>query len=175
MKKKIGLILLLVVTVLITGCSLLEPTKKEQDKEQEVSNEQVIKEEGYTVTLGKDFTKGEVDNFDVFYQNEKIGFTSVREQFDTLASININKDSTLKEYGEKIITANNILNTFEESEDGSYMYTTYTKIVTNPYYYYTVIKKGSDSFWLFNFFCSKDDEENELSKIEKYAATIKVE
>ena len=43
------------------------------------------------------------------------------------------------------------------------------------FYYYTVVKKGTDSFWLFNFFCRKSDKDQELANIEKYAATLKVD
>ncbi len=176
MKKKTGLILLLVVSLLITGCSLFNANETKEEEKKEVSNEQVIKEEGYSITFSKDFEKKEIDGFDTFYQNEKIGFTSLRERFETLAAININKDSTLAEYGEKIIEANKILNTFKPSKDESYMYTTYEKFITNQtFYYYTVVKKGTDSFWLFNFFCRKSDKDQELANIEKYAATLKVD
>lgn len=161
--KKIGIVLLLLVAFLMTGCSLF-------------SNEKEIKEDGYSITLTKDFEKGEVEDFDVFYQSNKVGFTSTKETFQSLEKLNITKDSTLEEYGEVIKSTNNIIKKFQESSDKSYMYVDYEKLIElKPYYYYTVIKKGSDGFWLFNFFCSKDDKDEELSNIEKYASSIQVD
>ena len=164
MKKKISIVLLfLLVFLMVTGCSLF-------------SNEKVIKEDGYSITLTKDFTKGQIEEFDVFYQTQTVGFTSLKETFPELEKIDITENSTLAEYGEKVRSANNILKRFQESSDGNYMYVDYEKIVElKPFYYYTVIKKGNDGFWIFNFFCSKDDKDKELSNFEKYASTIKFE
>ena len=161
--KKIGIVLLLLVAFLITGCSLF-------------SNEKEIKEDGYSITLTKDFKKEEVDDFDVVFQSSKVGFTSTKETFQSLEKLNITKDSTLEEYGEVVRSTNNIIKRFEESSDGNYMYVDYEKLIElKPYYYYTVIKKGNDGFWLFNFFCSKDDKDEELSNIEKYASSIQID
>ena len=161
--KKYSIFLLLLVAFFVTGCSLF-------------SNEKVIKEDGYSITLTKDFKKGKVEGFDVVYQNNKVGFTSTRENFQSLEKLNITKDSTLEEYGKVIRSTNNIIKQFQESSDGNYMFVDYEKLIElKPYYYYTVIKKGSDSFWLFNFFCSKDDKDEELSNIIKYASTIKID
>ena len=163
MRKKIILIsTLLIITLLISGCFK--------------SNTKLIKEDGYTIQVTDDFKKREIENFDTYYENEKVGFTSLKESFEDLAIVDLNEDSLLSDYGKSVAANNDSLETFKESKDGKYMYANYEATASGKdFFYYSVIKKGTDGFWLFNFFCLKSDKNEQLSNIEKWASSIEVE
>jgi len=162
MKKK--LIGLFVVTLLLlTGCGLGG-----------AKNSKVFDEGNFKITLNENFEKKTLASATYYYENNKdtMGLTVLLETYDSLSALNMNKDTTLKEYADVIIKQ---MPSATMKTEGNFMYFTYSKPVSGSnYFYMATMFKGEKGFYLLNFFCFDKDKDTNLDKFLSWAKTVEV-
>ena len=164
MKKVFRIFAIVCVCLVVSGCV------GEKEKEKNFSGN------GFSITLTENFQEKEIISVTNYYQSINAIVTALKEEFTLLEAVGINKDSTIEEYANVIAYNNQKDYDFKKNTDLDYLYFTYEATVSGKdYYYYAVIKKGSDSFWLINFACLKGDADDFQPKFEKWASTIKVD
>lgn len=163
--KKVALLLAVVASCFfVSGCFGGEAKSKEFSKD------------GFHITLTEDFYEKEIISFTHYYESSSAIVTALKEDFTNLELIGLDKDSTLEEYAEAVATANGSSYDFKMNNAQNYLYFTYNATVSGKkYYYYGVIKKSDDAFWLINFACFDDEKDDYQPKFEKWAATIKID
>lgn len=163
MKKIVGVFVIICACFLVSGCS-------DQVKDKNFTGR------GFSITLTEDFQEKEIATATNYYESMEAIVTALKEEFTLLEAIGIDKDSTMEEYAELIAYNNKKDFEFKKNENSDYLYFTYDSTVNGKdFYYYGVIKKGSDSFWLINLACQKEKEKEFQPKFEKWASTIKVD
>lgn len=164
MKKIFGIVTILFASLLVTGCFGENVVDKE------------FSANGFTITLTEDFYEKELITVTNYYVSNGAIVTALKEEFTTLESVGLDSDSTLEEYAKAVEANNNGNYDFKMNEKSNYLYFTYNATINSKdYYYYAVIKKGSDSFWLINFACFEDEKAQYQPKFEEWASTIKVD
>ncbi len=155
MKK---LVCLLLVGFLLTGCALLNNTK-------------TYTSNGISVTMDSGFYEKELVSQTVYLESKDAIFTALKEDYASLAAVNITKDSTLKDYTDIVKTVNGMTESFTE-KDGL-IYATYEKNVSGKDFFYLVTAyKTDDAFWLVNFACNKKDKAKFEPKFIEWAKTV---
>lgn len=163
MKKLIIIALALTLSIgLISGCAS-EPEDK------------VFSRAGLTITLTDRFTdvtgtEG-TEQFTVSYGSEadRVGILALKEEFSIFEAAGISTDISLSEYAQMVIDGNG-QNCRVEQNDGL----TYFTYDNNGFTYYSVVYRGSDAFWLIQFFASVEDYGNMTSNIRRWAQTVDV-
>ncbi len=143
----------------------------------EVSNSKEFVENGFSITLTEDFVKKEIVSATYYYESIDSIAMALKEEFSTLESIGLTENSSVEDYA-KAVLANNKMTGKEinYSDDNKYIYFDYEKEVNGSnMYYFAVLKKGSDAFWLMNFACKADQKADLQDNFHEYASSIKVD
>lgn len=155
MKKICTLILMMVLLLNLTSCSLLGMISKDFT----VSD--------MTITLTNGFVEKDVVNFTTTYQSTNVVVFVLEEYKTQLGGV-----SDLDEYIELILEANMFYDIDYKKED-SYVYYEYEKEVSGKdYYYYARAYETEDSFWLVQFACFANKKDKLFDDITKYADSI---
>lgn len=114
-------------------------------------------------------------NYDKFYlcQKPAVGF---------IVSKNATQFSMFtdeKAYAQAIMLSNNVTAEIKEMQDNknqiTYYFTYNTEVSGSSFTYFTVIKKGSDAYWLCQFYCFEQEYSSLQNQIMNWAKTIVVE
>lgn len=131
---------------------------------------------GLSITLPNNFHEKEFMGITCYLQSQNSLFTAIKEPFSLLSSVGINQNSTLEEYA-NVVLSQNVLSSEISSKDGL-TYFTYTRspesIDTMTFYYFAVVLKGSDSFWLCQFACLTSKQAEYQQTFFDWAKTIVV-
>ncbi len=160
MKKNIIKIsCLLVVSILLVGCSLFGPAQKEYSKN------------GISIKLDDNMEYVNQPDYAIALKNENVTIFAKRYTIDGLIAQNINKDSTLKEYSETLKIITGIRSDMKEKDGISYM--DYEKEVENKTVYYRVAlyKEKDIAFWSVIFAFKNENELN--NNFIRWAKTVK--
>lgn len=130
--------------------------------------------EGLTVSLPSDVEEWDPEGFTKAYLNSSILFTCVKETHDEIASVGF-ENVTLEEYAELSQIAYEIDTPYSIDTYGN-LSTNYTSDVDGDlYYYYVVIREGSDCFWTATFACLESDKDIYADQFAQWGSTITVE
>lgn len=118
---------------------------------------------------------GEIEGFDWFLCDPNAGVPALsvaREDAADLAVINETMETlTLEEYAAISAEAYG-LNPYAPDDYGN-LYNVFTREIDGAtYFYYVVVKKGTDAFWTCNFACPAADYEQYLPQFMVWAASI---
>lgn len=157
MKKRKILILLIILTIsFITGCS----------------NEKEYNKNGISITMTKGLFYKHHPNATIYYENDEIFFIGLEEKFEDLMELDLNNETTIKEYAQEIFI--NREESFDLIKDENLYYYTYEYEINNTtFYYVSTIHKSNKGFWICNFACDKKDKEKYHDLFIKWAKTIK--
>lgn len=157
MNKKI-LVLLGVFALILCGCD-------QKIKEKEYENNH------FKITMQEGFYEKDLAAATIYYESSNVLFTSIKESFEDLAIVGLDKDSTIDEYA-KVVMANNKAE-YDLQEKNDITYFTYEKeIQGKEFYYLTSIFKTNDAFWLISFGCESKNKEIYESNFIKWLNTI---
>lgn len=158
-----------------------DTTKQEDNSSNDTKNPIIdtskeYSKDGFSIKLDGYFKETELEGVNVFYQGATTGLTALKEDFKTLNLVGYGENSTLEEYGKLVLKANK----FEGQElipiNDNLIYFEYNRTIDDiDYYYLGVVTKGSDAFWLVNFFCADLTKGINKDKFITWAKTIKVE
>ncbi len=131
---------------------------------------------GLSITLNNGFIEKEIVGQTYYLQSTNIIFTATKELFtelDESGAFTDAKNKTLKNYANLIISLNRLSSQIKEDND--LVYFSYTKSVSGQsYYYFAVMQKGTDAFWLCQFACLSKNKDKYTPKFIDYAKTITV-
>lgn len=102
---------------------------------------------------------------------------ALKEEYSTFKEAGYDTDTmTTSDYAELVITANMLEGSEVMKDAEGNEYFTYTNESNGrTYFYYAVVRKGSDAFWLCQFACLDKNTEKYTPKFTEWAKTIIVE
>lgn len=95
-----------------------------------------------------------------------------KEDFSTLADIGISKDSTLTDYANAVIHANELRDTTVEERDGVVCFIYEATTGKKTYAYLATVQKSDDAFWLIQFSAIKDKFDEKEATFLTYAKSV---
>ena len=134
------------------------------------ANEKVFDKGDFKITLTDEFKEDSHETVTYFFLSNKIGVSALRESFDDLAIVGLDSESSLEEYTNAVLRANEKNSEFKK-EDNFYYFTYDSEVDGTTYHYLSALFKGENNFWLVNFFGLKNNLEKTFLE---YARTIKV-
>lgn len=161
MKKCLKYFSILLLVVLLTGCSFL----KEEEKTYKVN--------GIKITMANDMIEKDLVSQTAYLEGNEVIFTALKETLTDLNQVGITEESSLKDYANLILTGNKLDAKLIEDETNNITYFTYEKEISGKNFYYLAsVYKTNDAFWLTNIACEKKNEEKYKDKFLKWASTI---
>lgn len=158
-KKRIGIIVLMMFCVLLGGC--FNSVVKQKD----------YSSHGFNIKMDDGMTEKDIATSTAAWVGEKAIVTALKEEFSILKSIDIDEDSTIKDYAEAVIKNNKA--DYELQEKDGMNYFEYEQTISGKeYYYFAVIYKADDGFWLVNFACDSSDKSTYQEKFVEWAKTV---
>jgi len=155
-KRILKNILILIIIVLLTGCS----------------DEKIYKRNGISITMMKGLFYKEHPNASIYYENNEIFFIGLKEKYEDLIKLDLNNETTIEEYVQEIFI--NREESFDLIKDENLYYYTYDYEIDNTVFYYiSTIHKSNDGFWICNFACKKTDKDKYHDLFIKWAKSIK--
>ena len=152
------LLVTLVCSLLLCSCNLLTESEK------------TFTDSGMTITLTSGFEKNEQDGFTVTYASSKIVVFALKEDFT-----NFDADTTLEEYADLVLAANQLTDTTVTTENGLTSFTYESEVDGVSYSYLATVHEGEDAFWLIQFATKTNDFEANKEAIITYAKSITLE
>lgn len=133
-------------------------------------------EAGISITLTDKFYEKNIVSQTLYLESTDVIFTALKETFTILESVSSEPSELTKvEYAELVKQNNSLSAETIEDTANNLVYFTYTKLVSGKnFYYFAVVEKGSDAFWLCQFACEQKNESSFTSKFIKWAKTIVV-
>ena len=129
---------------------------------------------GLTITLTVDFYEKNHVSFTGCYESQEMLVLTLKEEFTILEEIDFSKDSTVEDYLELVISANEHSAKIAE-KDGIPYFTYESSAAGKDFKYMATAVKSSDAFWLVQFAVHKEDFNKYEDTMFKYAASIKVD
>lgn len=112
-------------------------------------NPKTFSDSGLQITLTDSFRKVKVDGYDVCFENRDAAVLCLKEPFTLMEGL---EDYSLQDYGELVISNNKFDHSVTLQKDNDRTYFTFTSNVDGDvYYYYAVVFKSTDAFWLLQF------------------------
>lgn len=128
--------------------------------------------QGMEITLTDRFAEAEAAGYTVCYSSGETAVFALREAFDAREGFG---DLTVAEYG-ALVLANNGLDktvTLEEADGLTSFGYEYTNPSTGEtFYYYTVLRKGPDAFWMVQFTALAENARENLPQYRQWAKSI---
>ena len=132
---------------------------------------------GITVRLPEGYSKFNMDGFTYALFNDDTFFFAMRESFaDLYDKHKLSSDASLAEYAQLVANGNGIQTRIilNSKDDLYFVYGTKSEDGTEHFFYATV-KRGSDAFWLCQFACPIDKQEEMSEQFDLWADKIKVD
>ena len=164
MKKFTALLLAVVMLFALTGCM-----KKAYEY-----NPKEFSKSGMTITLTEAFRVYNDDLGDILiaYESKEVLVSVLKEEF---ASVEGFGDFTVDEYAELWVTANKEYSPETPKTADGLVQTKYTADVDGTnFVYFTVMFKGPDAFWTFQFACVEKNYENYAPHFVQWAKSVKL-
>lgn len=161
-KKRIGIIVLMMFCVMLGGC--FNPIEKQKD----------YSSHGFNIKMDDGMTEKDLATATATFMNDKAVVTALKEEFTLLEAIDIDEKSSIEDYAEAVIKNNKA--DYELKEKDGINYFEYEKTVSGKdYYYYAVVYKSHDAFWLVNFACEKNNKTEYQEKFFEWAKSVTFE
>ena len=158
MKRFFALLFLaLVCALLLCGCTVTPKT---------------FEKGGMSITLTSAFSELKQEGLTVAYESKKAVVLVYKENFETLASVNLNADSTVEEYAAAVLKAQQLDGTTVQSENGLTYFTYERSAGRSTYAYFVTVHKSASAIWLIQFGCATDELEEMYPSFVTYAQSI---
>lgn len=158
-KKRTGIIILMIFSLLIGGCFNSSLKQKEYSSH------------GFNIKMDDDMALKDIVSTTVSYMNDKAAVSALREEFSILETVGLSSSSTISDYAAAVIESNN--NDYELKEKDGLNYFEYEQAISGKdYHFYVVIYKSEDAFWLVTFTCDKKHKNEYQDKFFKWAKTV---
>lgn len=132
----------------------------------------VFAAEDLEITLNDQFAPANVAGFTASYGNGEAAVYVLREDF---ASFEQGEDLTVADYGAMVLKNNGLTDVTQLTEEGTFEYRFTQKETGASYYYYCVVRKGADAFWLVQFAVPARVQEQYASQFPQWAQSIVLE
>jgi hypothetical protein len=165
MKKILKVLSIVLLITIICGCSQIA---KVNTKEYSVDELKITMADGMVEKSAVGYTK--------YLEAKDYSFALVKETFEDYknANLEINENSSVKEYMEFVLDANGINS--DLIENNNLIYTKYTKTISSNDYFYMVFGyKSDDSFWIVNLYCFEKDKDNYENTFIEWAKSVHFE
>ena len=156
--SKAALAVVLVCTLMLSGCSLFNPDEKSFSKA------------GMTVTLTEAFVETDVVNYTATYVSTKVMVYALKEEFSLFDS----ETDTLDKYIDLIKQINNFDNQVETDEDLKYIIVE-TEANGDKYTYIVAFYEADDAFWMIQFGTKSVNFDKYKDDMLKYAKSVKLD
>ena len=156
--SKAALAVVLVFTLMLSGCSLFEPDEKSFSKA------------GMTVTLTEAFVEQDVVNYTATYVSTKIMVYALKEEFSLLGS----ETDTLDKYIDLIKEINDFDDKVETDEGLKYIIVE-TEGNGDKYTYIVAFYEADDAFWMIQFGTKSSNFDKYKDDMLKYAKSVKLD
>lgn len=168
---KKGLIILLVAFIVGSGSGKLVTSLLLSDV---MVESEVFSFDEMKITLTNEFAETDVDGYTVCYVSEKVLVLALKESYELVDGF---ENYTLEEYGNLVITNNNLESKCQlQSDDGltyfKYQYTDSEKNTT--YDYFSVVYKGTDAFWMMQFVTDEEDTADYQQHLAEWAKSVEL-
>ena len=158
MKKYIKILSIVLLVLVICGCSLLKESEK------------TYTANGISITMKKGFYEKDYVSLTTYFESEDAIFTALKESFTDLEEAGLSANSTLNEYIQAVKEGNQL--DTEIIEDDGLLYMTYEKEISNKdFFYLATVYKTDDAFWLINFACESKNKNTLKPQFLKWAKT----
>ncbi len=134
--------------------------------------EKVFSSDGIKITLTDAFKKTSIENYTVCYDSKDVAVFVLQEKFDLLEGLS---DYSIDDYGQASITVNTAAEgaTLKKTDGLTYYDYTYENTEKNiTYYYFTVLYKASDSFWMVQFATPEENKDDFTPKFIEWAKSV---
>lgn len=126
--------------------------------------------EGMQITLTDAFHEADNSYFDVCYDSKDVAIFCLREPFTLQEDF---EDYSLQEYGDLMLENNNFESSVKIQTGVGLTYFTYTTDVGgNVYYYYAVLYKTTDAFWMLQFSTLEKNVEKYQPEFVQWAKSV---
>lgn len=157
--KKVGIIILIVFSLVIGGC--FNSSLKQKD----------YASHGFNIKMDDNMSEKDIVATTASFMNDKVAISALKEEFAILEAVDIGSNSTVEDYALAVIKSNN--NNYELKEKDGLNYFEYEQTVGGKdYYFYVVVYKSKNAFWLVTFTCEKSNKEEYQDKFFKWAKTV---
>jgi len=132
--------------------------------------------EGFAITLSEEFSETEVQGIDYCLSSKNVAVYVQEVTFEELKAQSYAPETmSAKHYAEILVSTAGVVATVDMNEEDGYAHFTYKNTVSSTTYsYYSVVKKGSDAFWVCEFACYEAQAQNLAKSFERYADSIVV-
>ena len=139
------------------------------------SNLETYTVSGLTIQMEKGLTQATQSGFDAFFSGDRAAMAGVKETADEFTPLGYDVNSLSEEDYASMVAEANGFEGFTKNANGRFVYTYVENVEGDDYFYYTTVRKGSDCFWVINFFCANDDAKEYQPKFNQWAETIEVQ
>lgn len=161
MKKRVLSVLLCLVLILCTGCSILDAA---------ASSPKTFSKSGLSIELTTAFQEKEHVSFTAYYLSSDTMVTALLEEYNLFEGYGIN---SLEDYAALVMQANG-LDGEPEYKNGLLCFFYDAEVNGKDFSYMAVVYEGEDGFWLLNFASESKNFDNLLPTFITYAKSVKV-
>lgn len=165
--KKRGILVLIVAAILGFAIGILNSGLLSQDQGEPAT----FTEKGMTITLTDAFEMTTYDGFDVCYESREAVVFALKESFSLAEGL---ENYTLAEYGGLIIEGNGMTGVELQTADGLtwFEYSYEDSETDDAYFYYAVIYKTDDAFWMIQFAAEQSQREEYAPLFAEWAKSV---
>lgn len=119
----------------------------------------VFSSDGMTITLTNEFIETSFEGYNACYDSEDVAVFALKEEFDLMDGL---EDYTLEQYGELVLENNGFPSDIELQNILGLTYFEYEygdDEINDTYYYFAVLYKASDAFWMIQFATQEENAE----------------
>ncbi len=129
---------------------------------------------GMSITLTDDFIENDYYNLTAHYEMEEedVTVSAAKEEFSAIKEAG-DDISSKEEYASVIMKDNDIDTGLLESEDGLTYFVFRKTPYDTEYVYYAFVFETEDAFWLFQFGCESESEDDYRDSFMKWAGSIR--
>ena len=131
--------------------------------------------DGIAVTMRGGCVESDVDGTVLYLSWDEGAFLANGESFDMFREADLDPETTtLEDYAEMCIDTAGVDAAPESDEYGNVCFSYTYDNDGETYFYYDVVKKGSDAFWICNFVCLDAQRDTYEPLFAEWAASIEV-
>ena len=162
MKCFLFVIVLSFMLVILSSCSNM------------FTKEKTFTNAGLSITLTNKFHEKEHISVTSYYESEKMMVVVIKENFSLLSRFGVSENSSIEQYLELVISANNHKANLRKEDDIPYF--TYERSDSGKdFKYVATAAKGSNAFYLVQYCVIEDTYDDLKDDIFKYASTYETE
>lgn len=131
---------------------------------------------GLTITMQEGMTYFEADGFAMALTDEECMMSAVRDDYAQYSELGYDLEAmSSEEYAALTAQVNSLEQDFTPDSNGN-LHVSYTNTVDgSDYYYYCVVFKGSDAFWMVTFACLEEYREEYSDLFVQWSGSIIVQ